>query len=155
VQEELDDARARMFERSLEPGDQVVARTPDLLRHEPVNANHEHVLVVRAVEDHDLSVARHLAVHAPQEVVGQVLLRRGLEALDTDALWVEPAEDLADRTVLAAGVHRLQYDEQCLPRLGPEPRLQFRELLAQRMGGGLGRGLVARRPRLRRWVDAG
>ena len=55
VQEELDDRRPLVRERLLERVDLVVALRPDLLGHEVVDADDQHVLVVRPVEDADLA----------------------------------------------------------------------------------------------------
>ena len=74
-QEELDDGRAALGQRPLEGVDLVVALRPDPSRSEAVDADDEHVLVVRAVEDPDLALARRPLVDAPQEVVGQLLRR--------------------------------------------------------------------------------
>ncbi len=38
-----------------------------------MHAHHQHILVVRAVEDHDLALARRLLVDAPEEIVRQLL----------------------------------------------------------------------------------
>jgi hypothetical protein len=46
--------------------------------------------------------------------------RRLLEAGDVDALRVDAAEHVPDRAVLAAGVHRLQDDEDRVFVLGVE-----------------------------------
>ena len=66
-------------EDALEVVDAVVARLPLLLGDEVVDADDEHVLVVRAVEHADLPAARLGLVDAPQEVVGQLLARGRLE----------------------------------------------------------------------------
>ena len=62
-------------EGPLELGDLVVAALPDLLRHDPVDPNDDHVLVVAAVED-GLALARRVSVDPPQEVVARAPGRR-------------------------------------------------------------------------------
>ena len=86
---------------------------------------------MRAVEDRDVSLLRRAQVDAPEKVVRQ--LRRGgrLEAPDVDAQRVERAEHLANGRVLAAGVHRLQHDQQRVLSVGEELLLQRVELLGQ------------------------
>src|SRR5215218_7581138 len=104
VQVELDDARARVVQQPLEVVDVPVATAPDGLGGEFVDADHEHVLVVGAVEDADLAVARRVRMDAPQEVVRELERRGLLERDDAHALRVHAAEDVLDRAVLAAGV---------------------------------------------------
>ena len=58
VQEHLDDRRAAFVEHLLELVDSLVAAFPFLLGHEIVDANHQHVFVVRTVEDADEPLAR-------------------------------------------------------------------------------------------------
>ena len=94
-------------------------------------------------------------MHAPQEVVRELLLGRRLERHDPHAERVDPAEDVLDGAVLAAGVHRLQHEEHATLRLRPQPRLEVGKALPVRLEGGDGRRLVARRPRRRPGIDLG
>ena len=134
-EEELDDRRAVVGEDPLEVVDLVVARRPDLARHEVMHAHDQHVLVVRSIEDADLALARHLLVDAPQVVVGELLGGRDLEGRDRAALRVERLHDLVDRAVLAGGIDALEDDEDRALRLRPEAVLevgQAVQLLSER-----------------------
>ena len=77
------------------------------------------------------------------------------EAGDPRALRVEGGHDLADQTVLAATVERLEHDEQRLAGLGPQPLLELGELVAQLVDASLRRRLVALEPGRAARVDCG
>ena len=94
-----------------------------------VHTHHQHLFVVRAVEDADRAALREGALVAPQEVVLQVLGGRYLEADDGDALRVHAAHDVLDRPVLAGRVHGLQYDQQRVAVLGRQACLVFGQQL--------------------------
>ena len=64
---------------------------------------------------------------APQVVVGQLEVARRLETGDSDPARVQVLEDLADGSVLAAGIHGLQDDEDAVFALGPEALLELLE----------------------------
>ncbi len=83
----------------------------------------EDLLVVGAVEDADVAALRELLLVAPQVVVVEILARRDLEAADLDALWVDPAHDVADGAVLAGRVHRLEDHHDAVGVLGGKTRL--------------------------------
>jgi len=51
----------------LEGVDHRVALLPDCFRHEVVDAHHQHVLVMRAVEDDHLALGGSVHIHAPQK----------------------------------------------------------------------------------------
>src|SRR5215217_1133221 len=63
----------------------------------------------------------------------RLLRRGGLERGNPAALGVDAFEDVLDRAVLPAGVHRLQDDQEPLPVLGVEPLLQVRDAPALRL----------------------
>jgi hypothetical protein len=90
-------------------------------------ARREHVLVVRSVEDHDLARPRHLRVDAPQVIVCQFEVSRTFERRHAHALRVDAFEDRSDGAVLAARVAALQNDEQLVPAVGVEQRLELVE----------------------------
>ncbi len=142
-QEELHDGGAVLGEGALELVDLVEPLGPHTLGHEVVDPDDQDILVVRAVEDPDLALARDRLVHPPQVVVGQLVAARDLEAGDRAPLRVEGLHHLVDRPVLAGGIDALEDHEHRVLRLGPEPVLQLaepHELLRGRLGR---RGLVA------------
>ena len=94
-----------------------------------VHAHHENLLVVGAVEDSDLTARREPARVAPQVVVVELLDRRHLEAVDGHALRVHPAHHVADRSVLARSVERLEHHENTPHVLRGEARLVLGEHL--------------------------
>jgi hypothetical protein len=76
-----------------------------------VDAHHEHIFIVRTVEDHDFAFARRALVRAPEKIVGGFEPARLFEAEDRRPLRVHGAEHMAHHTVLATGVERLQDDQ--------------------------------------------
>src|SRR3954447_3248148 len=145
VQVALDDPRAALGELALEAVDGVVAAGPRALVGELADAHREHVLVVRAVEDTELTGARELLPDPPQEVVAQLLRRRAPEARGVHAGRVARPDDMADGAALAGGVEPLQHQQQAprppLAPLGAELLLERREplrvLLLRLPRGGL------------------
>ena len=122
-----------------------------------MDAHDEDVLVVGAVEDADLALARDAPVDAPEVVVGELLGRRDLERGDGTALRVERAHHVAERAVLAGGVDSLEDDEDLMLALGPEPVLEIRqpgEAGLELLGRGVLRPPVGRRRIDLRQVDA-
>ena len=102
---------------------------------------------MRAIEDDDLALGRYLGVDAPEVVARQFALGWGLEPRDPDAGRVDAGENLADRTVLATGVHRLQNDQQAVGGTGEQPLLQVDQLVTQLFGGLTRVPFVAVEPR--------
>jgi hypothetical protein len=133
VEEELEDGHTPQGEDPLEIVDDLVAGAPNLFGHEVLYPHDEHVLVVGAVEDADAPLGRRALVVAPQEVVVGLLRRGGLERGNPAALGVDSLEDVLDRAVLPAGVHRLQDDQTSLPVLGVQTLLQVPDALALRL----------------------
>ncbi len=125
VQEELDDGHAATGQQALEGVDVVVAALPHRARHQLFDADDQHVLVVRAVEEADHAQRRRMLVNAPQEVVVEFFGGRHFEGSYLDALRVDAAHDVANGAVLAAGVHRLQDDQQGVLVLGVEHFLKL------------------------------
>ena len=91
----LIDRRAGRGELRLPGVDRPVAARPDPARDELVHPDHQHVLVVGAVEDPDHAGRRQLPRDPPQERVGALLGGRLLERLDLDALRVDHARSRA------------------------------------------------------------
>ncbi len=143
----------------LEPVDRRVATRPRGARHQAVNADDEHVLVVRPVEDPDLPGLGEGLPDPPQEVVGPLLGGRRPERGDPHPLRVTGSDDVLDDAALASGVHALD-DQQsaavatALRRCG-QPLLQ----VGQPHGPGRQRGpaglLAAGDPRRRTAVRLG
>ena len=71
----------------------------------------QHVLVMRSVEDGDLALSRGVRVNAPQEIMRELGRSRLFEACNKCPLRVKRGEHMLDRAVLAAGVERLEDDE--------------------------------------------
>ncbi len=72
-----------------------------------VDAHHQHILVLRAIEDADDALGGRAFVDAPEEVVGELLGGGLLEAGDVTADRVHRRHDVLDGAVLARGVHAL------------------------------------------------
>ena len=83
-----------------------------------MDADHQHVFVVRTVEDADEAFARGGQVDSPEEVVGQFLDARLLERRDPAGLRIEAPHHVADRAVLAGGVHPLEHQQKRAAVLG-------------------------------------
>src|SRR5436305_748379 len=88
---------------------------PPLPRHQLVYPDHQHVLVVRAVEHPHVSRRGQRAADPPQEVVPALLVGRRPEAHDAQPLRVHRPGDPAGRAVLPAAVHRLEDEQHPLP----------------------------------------
>ena len=151
VQEELPDQHAVACQVALEAADVAVALLPDPVRDQPwrqllmredlgVHAHHEHLLVVRAVEDADTPALGQGAIAAPQVIVIQLLVRGHLERVDLAALRVHARHDVLDGAVLPGGVHRLE-DQQHPPAV---LRVELVLQLGQRVDADLQRLLRAR-----------
>ena len=134
VEKELEDDRAVGGEHAFPIVDLVVAGAPGLLGHQVVHAHHQHVFVMRAVEDCDLAHPRGLLVAPPQKVVREFLGRRHLEASDVHRLGVGGLEDPADGAVLARSVHPLQHDEKRLLPGKVEEVEEFFQPVAETLG---------------------
>ena len=84
---------------------------------------------------------------APEEVVGELLLARLLEAEHRRALRIHAAEDVTHHAVLAGGIERLEHHEQGFVAVGIEQVLELLHAL-QMLGDGRRRllaGLVLAR----------
>src|SRR4029077_13222351 len=87
----------------------------------------EHLLVVRPVEDADLSTRREPSLIAAEEVLIELARRRDLEAFDAHTLRVEATHHVADRPVLARRIECLKNDQDAVGVLSCEPLLVFRQ----------------------------
>src|SRR5208337_3465333 len=126
VEEELEDRRSVFGEQGLEVANALVAGGPGSLVDKLVDPRHQHVLVVRTVEDRDLAMPRSMGMDAPEEVMGKFGGGGLLEAGNTGALRIEGAEDVIDRAVLPARVEGLQDDQDRVFVLGVKDSLLAR-----------------------------
>src|SRR5262245_32986957 len=94
-----------------------------------MHADDEHLLVVRPVEDPDLSARRQPLLIAAEEVLVELALGGDLEALHAHTLRVDAAHHVADRPVLSCGIERLDHDEHAVCVLSREARLVLRQQL--------------------------
>ncbi len=140
VQEELHDPEAVLGEIPLPVVDRVISARPDVmlarldrkLLPEEVLRMHpddEHLLVVRPVEDADLSARREPLLIPPEEVLIELRVRRDLEALDPHPLWVDAAHHVADRPVLSGRIECLKNDQHAMGVLRGQSRLVLRKQL--------------------------
>ena len=89
-----------------------VAFRPDRLRHQVVHAHDQNIFVMGAIEDRDLAPLWHLRLNTPQKIVRQFLLGGFFEIGDVATVGIHRTDNVLDHAVLAAGVKRLQADEQ-------------------------------------------
>ena len=109
--------------------DLVVALRPDRFGDQVVDPHDQNILVLRAVEDADLALARGFLMDPPEEIVRQLVFAGRLEGNDLAALRVQGAGDVPDRPVFSAGVHRLQDDQDGTLVLGVEKVLELGKTL--------------------------
>src|SRR5579871_4724677 len=124
VEEELQHRRALVDELALEGVDRAEPGRPDRRGHEAMDPGRQDILVVAAVEDHDLPLAGRPPVDPPEEIVGLLLRGGGPERAHAHPLGVHPLEDVPDDPVLPAGVHPLEDHEEPPATVGVEQLLQ-------------------------------
>jgi hypothetical protein len=112
VQHALEDGQPAGGQARLPLVDPVVTRRPLLHGGEAAHALHQHRLVVRTVEHPNPAGARELALVAPQEPVGLLLVGGWPEADHAEAERVEQAVHRLGGATLAGGVHALEDDEE-------------------------------------------
>src|SRR5216684_9178474 len=110
----LDELDALVRDLPLEAVDELVTTLDDIERGEIVDPHDQHVLVMRAVEDADVSREGQAAPDAPEEAVPLLRGGRLLEGRDLDRLRVQVADDVRDGAVLTARVHALKHQQQRL-----------------------------------------
>lgn len=74
--------------------------------------HNQHILVIRPVIDGNLAAAGDMPVDAPQEVVGEFVRCRLLEAVHIHSLRVDAAHDMLDGRILAGRIPCLDQDDQ-------------------------------------------
>ena len=90
-----------------------------------MHAHHQHLFIIRAVEDSDMPALRQMFGRTPQEIMLQFGLRRRLERVHLTALRIHSRHDVLDGAVFAGRVHGLK-DQQHRPTvLGVEFVLQI------------------------------
>src|SRR5712692_6997374 len=111
---DLDELDALVRDLPLEAVDELVTTLDDIERGEIVDPHDQHVLVMRAVEDADVSREGQAAPDAPEEAVPLLRGGRLLEGRDLDRLRVQVDDDVRDGAVLTARVHALKHQQQRL-----------------------------------------
>src|SRR5205085_11815168 len=122
VQKEFHDQHAVACEMLLEMPDAFEALVPDILAHEimrqplaPENfrmhTGHQHILIVRAIENADPPALRKCFGDAPKKIVIELFGARRLERVHLATLWIDARHHVLDRAVLAGRIHRLEYDQ--------------------------------------------
>src|SRR3954464_3986939 len=148
VEEDLHHRKAVFDERSLPVVDLPVPALPDrsgarergqllALEQLGMHADHEHVFVVRAVEDRDLPPCGQLQAVPPEKVVVELLRGGRPKTMHDDALRVDAAHDVPDGAVLAAGIECLKRNQQAVCVLRRESRLIVLEHFDALMEKGL------------------
>ena len=94
-----------------------------------MHLGHQHLLIIRTIENADISPLGQAAVDAPQIIVVELLRGRLFEAVHLHPLGIEAAHHMLDRAVLPGRIHRLEDQQQGVPVLGIKAVLQFRHFL--------------------------
>ena len=89
------------------------------------------VFVVRAIEDDNFALARHLRFHPPQEVMRQFFRARFFEVRHIAAIGIHRTDDVLDYTVLAGGIEALQAHKHRALAFGEKALLQLTDLFAK------------------------
>ena len=77
-----------------------------------MHPNHQHFLVIRAVEDADPAALGKAARRAPEEIVIE-LFRAGLfETENLATLWIDARHDVTNGAIFARAVHALEDQQQ-------------------------------------------
>jgi hypothetical protein len=124
-------------QRTLEVVRQVEQLPASVIRQLAMSGLRDDLVVVRAVENADLTSARRDGVKAPEVVVAALEVGRLLERCHPAGLRVHGSEHVPNDRVLAAGIHRLQHHQQRLLLLGIERVLKLGDPLhiaPQRLG---------------------
>src|SRR5450759_4641364 len=96
----------------------------------------EHILVVRAIEDGDVAWPRQFLLEPPEEMVPQFGCTWCHERTNVHTLRIHRRHQVADRSVLAAGVQSLQNNEDRLFLLREEALLKVHQLGTVFLTGG-------------------
>ncbi len=133
---DLDDGGAGVDQFLLERVDLVVARAPDVRRHQVVHPDDQHVLVVRRGRRPRCARPAGARCGSATGSGGPAPPRSGLPKLVIlDALRIAGSHNMFDDSALACGVHALQYQQHrtvvvaALAAVGVEHLLQGGEAL--------------------------
>jgi len=138
VKKEFEHQHAIAREVALESADVVEAVLPDVLvddlfrqllgrQHLRVDARHQHVLVIGAVEQADVSAPGEVLGVTPEECVVELFRARLLEGMHLAAHGIDARHHMLDDAVLARRVRALQDHKHRPATLRVEPLLQIRE----------------------------
>ena len=92
--------------------DLIVALRPDRLGHQVMDAHHQHIFIVRAIENAHFAALRHHFVNAPQVIVRRFFRRGSFEGGYFARLGTHAGHDMANRAVFPGCIHRLQHHQQ-------------------------------------------
>jgi len=79
-----------------------------------MHPNHQDLLIIGAVEDTDVPALGQPAGGAPEKIMFQLIGARLFEAEDLAALGIYSGHDVPNGAVLAASVHPLKNQQQCI-----------------------------------------
>ena len=96
-----------------------------------MDAHHQHLFIITAVEDPDPAAFRQAFARPPEEIVVQFLVAGHLEGEHLEAGRVDPGQHRADRAVLASGIHRLEDQQHTVAVIGIQHMLQIAQILDQ------------------------
>ena len=151
VKEELEDQCAIAGEMALEVPDGSITLFPHLDRIARqllgqalvlgedlgMNTDHQHFLIVGAIEDSDSTPLGQLFACSPEKVVVELFVAWLLERMDRDAMHIHAGHDVANGAIFPCCVHGLEDEQNTVPVVGVHHALQlvdtipdFRELLS-------------------------
>ena len=126
MQKKFDNPGAVAMEMPFKIGDGLVALFPNCLlinqlfrdslavQNLSVDASDEHLFVIGAIEDADLSARGQIAYGAPQEVMIQFLPCWLFETVNFTTLRINPGHHMFDGAVFSRRVHRLKDQKNCI-----------------------------------------
>ncbi len=93
-----------------------------------MHANHQHFLVIGAIEDADPSPLGKTASGAPEEIMLQFFYARLFEGVHLAARRIDSGHNVANHSVLARRIHALKYEQQGIAVRGVVKLLQGTQL---------------------------
>src|ERR1700675_1534087 len=94
-----------------------------------MHAYDQNFLIVRTIEDADVTAARQDLAGTPQVVVIEFLRRWLLERVDLASLRIDAGHHVFDRAILPGRIHRLKNHQQAPSILRVKSVLQLRHLM--------------------------